>query len=234
MSTPMNAAALDTVLNHPAIWRGSALAPVPRGLATGFPEIDAVLPGEGWPVGALTEIYAERKGIGELQLAMPAAARLTQAGRWLTFVAAPHVPYAPALAERCLDLARVLMVNTTVLEERLWAAEQALRATCCGAVLMWLDHAHERALRRLQLAAEEGGSSLLLFRSARVAPATTAALRLHVSRSDNRTVIRVLKRRGGGLPAPVALDLHPWIRFSARAAGLCAADATPRIPGVVC
>jgi hypothetical protein len=85
---------------------------------------------------------------------------------------------------------------------------------------------HERALRRLQLAAEEGGASLLLFRSARVAPATTAALRLHVSRSENRTVIRVLKRRGGVLPAPVTLDLHPWIRFSARSAGTGAAASS--------
>jgi hypothetical protein len=226
MTMPMNATALDAVLNHPAIWRGSACAPTQPGLPTGFAELDAVLPGAGWPVGALTEIYAERRGVGELQLAMPAAAQLTQAGRWLTFVAAPHVPYAPALSGRGLDLSRVLMINTTVLEERLWAAEQALRAACCGAVLMWLDHVHERALRRLQLAAEEGSASLLLFRSARVAPATTAALRLHVSRSENRTVIRVLKRRGGALPAPVTLDLHPWIRFSARSAGSGAAASS--------
>ena len=208
-------ATLAAVLAHPAIWRGSECAAVQAGVPTGFPEVDAVLPGRGWPVGAVTEIYAERKGVGELQLVMPAAARLTQAGRWLTFVAAPHVPYAPALAGRGIDLARVLMVDTSAPDEQLWAAEQALRAACCGAVLMWLDHASDRALRRLQLAAEEGGASLFLFRSARVAPATTAALRLHVSRADNRTVVRVLKRRGGGLPGPIALDLHPWIRFPA-------------------
>ncbi len=223
----MNAVStLEAVLNHPAIWRGSSFASVQPGVPTGYAEIDAVLPGSGWPTGALTEIYAERKGIGELELVMPAAARLTQAGRWLTFIAAPHVPYAPALAGRGLDLSRVLMINAAALEERLWAAEQALRASCSGAVLMWLDHAHERALRRLHLAAEEGGTTLFLFRSSRVAPAITAALRLHVSRADNRTVIRVLKRRGGGLPAPVALDLHPWIRFSTRAPGLRAENET--------
>jgi hypothetical protein len=49
-------------------------------------------------------------------------------------------------------------------------------------------------------------------------------LRLHVSRSESRTVIRVLKRRGGALPAPVTLDLHPWIRFPTRSAGSGAAD----------
>lgn len=226
-------AALDAVLHHPAIWRGSSCAPVQPGVATGYAELDAVLPGGGWPAAALTEIYAERKGIGELQLVMPAAARLTQAGRWLTVIGAPHVPYAPALAGAGIDLARVLMVDAPALEERLWAAEQALRAACCGAVLLWLDWVHERTLRRLQLAAEEGGVSLILFRSARVTPAITAALRLHVSRADNRTVIRVLKRRGGGLPAPVALDLHPWIRFSARPPESPASGDTRRIAAAV-
>jgi hypothetical protein len=67
---------------------------------------------------------------------------------------------------------------------------------------------HERALRRLQLAAESASTSLILFRSARVAPASPAALRLHVSRAEGRTVVRILKRRGGGLPPPIVLDLH--------------------------
>jgi hypothetical protein len=219
---------LDAVLNHPAIWRGTACARAQATLPTGFPELDVVLPGSGWPMGALIEIYAEREGVGELALVMPAAAHLTQAGRWFTFVAAPHVPYAPALAGHGLDLARVLVVNTPAREERLWAVEQALRASCSGAVLTWIERAGERALRRLQLAAEEGATSLFLFRSARVTPATTAALRLHVSRADGRTVVRVLKRRGGGLPAPVTLDLHRWARFQSRAAGMAACAA----PGV--
>lgn len=226
------ASALDAVLNHPAIWRGNACARVQPGLPTGFAELDAAFPGSGWPVGAVTEIYAERKGVGELQLVMPAAAQLTQAGRWVTFIGAPHVPYAPALAGRGLALSRVLTTTTALPEESLWAAEQALRASCSGAVLMWLDHAQERALRRLQLAAEEGGTSLFLFRTARAAPATTAALRLHVSRAESRTIVRVLKRRGGELPAPITLDLHPWIRFPARNAPVLAANPPDRVANV--
>lgn len=196
------------VLNHPGIWRGSEYAGVAPGVSTGFAELDAQLPGSGWPTGALTEIYAERTGVGEVQLIMPAAARLTQAGRWLTLIAPLHVPYAPALAAHGLRLERLLLVETRTAEDNLWACEQALRASCCGAVLLWQDHVHERSLRRLQFAAESGGGSLFLFRSARVAPATPAALRLHVSRAESRTIVRVLKRRGGGLPAPIALDLH--------------------------
>jgi len=119
-------------------------------------------------------------------------------------------------------------VNPQTLEEKLWAAEQALRASCCGAVLLWVEQIPERALRRLQLAAEEGETTLLLFRSRRVTPASMAALRLHVSRADSRTIVRVLKRRGGGLPAPVTLDLHRWIRFPARPTA--APERAPRLP----
>ena len=213
------ASALDTVLNHPAVWRGAEYARVAPGVPTGFAEIDAQLPGSGWPVGAITEIYAERPGVGEVHITMPAAARLTQAGRWLTLVAPLHVPYAPALASHGVRLERLLLVETRTAEENLWACEQALSASSSGAVLLWQDHMHERALRRLQLAAENGATTLFLFRSARVAPATPAALRLHVSRAEGRTVVRILKRRGGGLPAPIALDLHAFAR-RAKAASL--------------
>ena len=214
---------LDAVLNHPAVWRGSEYARVAAGIPTGFAELDAQLPGSGWPAGAITEIYAERTGVGEVQLIMPAAARLTQAGRWLTLIAPLHVPYAPALAAHGVRLERLLLVETRTAEDNLWACEQALRASCCGAVLLWQDHVHERSLRRLQLAAESGSGSLFLFRSARVAPATPAALRLHVSRAESRTIVRVLKRRGGGLPAPIALDLH---------AGLLRRTRLAREPGI--
>ena len=202
--------ALDAVLNHPAIWRGGECARTSAtpAVSTGYAELDAQLPGGGWPSGAITEIYAERTGVGEVQLTMSAAARLTQAGRWLTLVAPLHVPYAPALAAQGVRLERLLLVETRSVEDNLWACEQALRAPSSGAVLLWQEHIHERALRRLQLAAESASTSLFLFRSARVAPATPAALRLHVSRAQGRTVVRILKRRGGGLPPPIVLDLH--------------------------
>jgi hypothetical protein len=213
----MASSALDTVLNHPALWRGAECARVAPAISTGFAELDVELPGGGWPAGAITEIYAERTGVGELQLTLPAAARLTQAGRWVTVIAPPHLPYAPAFAAHGVRLERLLLVETRSADEHLWACEQALRATCCGAALLWQDHLHERALRRLQLAAEGNGTTLFLFRSARVAPASPAALRLHVSRAQGRTVVRILKRRGGGLPAPIELDLHGTLARRARA-----------------
>ena len=203
------ATSLENVLQHPAIWRGGDCARVVLpSVPTGFAELDVLLPGGGWPAGALTEIHVERTGVGELQLIMPAAARLTWTGRWLALIAPPYVPYAPAFAAHGVTLSRLMLVRTTTTEDSLWACEQALRSQACGAALAWLDRVHERALRRLQLAAESGGATMLLFRPARAAPASHAALRLHVGKAQSRTLVRVLKRRGGGLPAPIALDLH--------------------------
>lgn len=203
----MAAAVLDPVLRHPAIWRGGDCARVAvPGLPTGFAELDVVLPGAGWPAGVLTEIHVERNGIGELKLVVPALAHLTGAGRWVAMIAPPYIPYAPALAAQGVNLARLMLVRPRTLEERLWACEQALEG--CGAVAIWLDRVPDRALRRLQHMAERNGTVALMFRPARAAPFTTAALRLHVSKAESRTMVRVLKRRGGGIPAPVALDLH--------------------------
>jgi hypothetical protein len=200
---------LDLVLQNPAIWRGDGCARVVLpSVPTGFPELDVLLPGGGWPAGALTEIHVESAGVGELQLFMPAAERLTQSGHWLALIAPPYLPYAPAFAAHGVKLSRLMLMRTAAIQDGLWACEQALRSQACRAALAWFDRVHERALRRLQLAAESGGASMFLFRPARAAPASPAALRLHVSKLQSRTLVRILKRRGGGLPAPVALDLH--------------------------
>src|ERR1700704_910252 len=86
-----SSSALADVINHPAIWRGNDFAPVATpSVPTGYAELDVHLPGSGWPTGVITEIHVERPGIGELQLVMPAAARLTQAERWQVMIAPPY------------------------------------------------------------------------------------------------------------------------------------------------
>ena len=71
------------------------------------------------------------------------------------------------------------------------------------------DRLAERELRRLQLAAEASGASGFLVSPGRAAQGSPAALRLAISGRGSRTVVRILKRRGGDVPAPVTLDLFP-------------------------
>ena len=59
-SSVTSAAAFAALLAHPAIWRGDTCAPEPSALPSGFATLDAVLPGHGWPQGALTEMLLEQ------------------------------------------------------------------------------------------------------------------------------------------------------------------------------
>src|SRR5258706_12995310 len=96
--------ALEEVLRHPRVWRGNALAGGVPAVPTGFAELDAELPGGGWPAGSLTELLVPAKGIGELGLLLPALARLTCAGKRGVWLAPPYLPHAPALAAAGIDL----------------------------------------------------------------------------------------------------------------------------------
>jgi len=199
--------ALAAVLANPAIWRGGECAPEPAAMPSGFPELDAVLPGRGWPAGALTEILLAREGIGEIRLVLPALARLQAACRDVVWIAPPHVPYAPALAAAGLDLARLLIVRCRNGNDELWAYEQALRAPECGAAFAWSAARDQRVLRRLAVAAREGRTwGVLWRRPGQHAIATAAPLRLALAPHERRLAVRVLKRRGGDLARPVLID----------------------------
>ena len=170
---------LSALLAHPAIWRGDTCAPEPSALPSGFAALDAVLPGRGWPQGALTEMLLEHEGIGEIRLTLPALARVQAQGRDVVWIAPPHRPYAPALAAAGLDLARLHVVQCREPKDALWAFDQALRAPECGAAFAWLPTHDERALRRLQVAAREGRTwGVLWRRPGQRGSATAAPLRL--------------------------------------------------------
>jgi protein ImuA len=179
----------------------------PAALPTGFAELDAVLPGGGWPVGAITELMPDTMGIGELSLLLPALAQLTHAGQYLAWIAPPYLPCPAALAQAGIALERLLLVRTGNTQSSLWAAEQLLRCPHIGAVLAWPAALDDRRVRRLQLAAEAGGSCGMLYRPARAAEQPSpAALRLQLHATASGLGIHIKKSRGGHIHA---LVVHP-------------------------
>lgn len=202
-------AELDGLLRSRRVRRARALpGHEPGALPTGFAGLDAAL-GGGWPAAALTEILPEREGIGELSVLLPALARLSRAGGWLAWVDPPRVPYAPALAAQGVDLSRLVVVRGGGGDGALWAAEQALRAPDCSAVLLWPAALSPRALRRLQLAAEAGATRGLLFRRGEVAARPSpAALRLRLAGAAAGGLrVEILRSRGRAPAAPIFLAL---------------------------
>lgn len=194
---------ISSLLKHPKLWRASEQKSDQsehRYIPTGYPSLEENLPGNGWPVGALTEIVSDAVGIGELRLVMPALASLTRKGRWLVWITPPYIPYAPALARYGIVLSRTMVVQAVSHLESIWAAEQILRNHMAGAVLLWSYPNDGRKLRRLQLAAEAGGSWGVLFTRS-PSHSSPAALRLRLDTSSFETtrepMVQVLKCRGG-------------------------------------
>jgi protein ImuA len=193
---------------HARIWRGRGnVATAARAvIPTGFRELDRALPGGGWPLGAITEIFVAGYGIGELELLMPALAALTKEEpakpkKWVAWIAPPFVPYAPALQQHGVNIDRLLMIHpTSGGKSRLWAIEQAVRSGSSAGVFAWVTAADDVILRRLQLAAEDQGCWLLLFRPANARlERSPAALRIVVSQvqSHAATRVEIVKCRGG-------------------------------------
>jgi cell division inhibitor SulA/protein ImuA len=189
---------------HARLWRGKVATVARAVIPTGFHELDRALPGGGWPLGAITEILVDGYGIGELGLLMPALEALTKEDparpkKWVAWIAPPFVPYAPALQQHGVNIDRLLMIHpTSGGKSRLWAIEQVIRSGSSAGVLAWVAAADDVILRRLQLAAEEQGCWVLLFRpaSARL-QRSPAALRIHLSQARVATRVEILKCRGG-------------------------------------
>jgi cell division inhibitor SulA len=200
--------ALAALLQHPLLWRGDQLAQAQDAVASGFASLDRELPGGGWPRAALTELLVDTEGIGELQLLVPALQWLAQAGQWLALVAPPHSPYAPAFAGRGIDPARVIVVEAAEERQRWWAAEQVLRSNSAGALLFWPKTVGDARARRLQVAAQEGKALAFLFApAARAAQPSPAPLRLRLIGAGAHLGIDIVKRRGGGVCAPLRLEV---------------------------
>lgn len=194
--------ALDSLFNGGRVWKGRPAAPPASVHPTGLAALDAVLPSGGWPEAALNEILVAQQGVGELRLVWPTLARLSAAGERIVLVAPPYTPYPHAWQNAGVDLRQLSVIQADE-RDALWAAEQCLRSGSCGAVLCWPHKADDRALRRLQVAAETGQTLAFAWRalSEAINP-SPAALRLAVEPSQ----VRVLKCRGGlAHPAPIAL-----------------------------
>jgi cell division inhibitor SulA/protein ImuA len=208
---PRDLSSLADITADARVWKlKDASAAPPRPVwSTGISSLDARLPGGGWPTASLVEVLQDDTGLGEVQLFLPALVecqRTAGAPPWLVWIAPPHEPYAPALAQQGIELGRLLVVRPATAMEALWAAEQALSSGVCAAVLLWLKGTDNRWLRRLKLAAEKGGALGVLFRPERHRfESSPASLRLLVTQGEHRIHLELLKVQGGR-PGRVELD----------------------------
>jgi hypothetical protein len=226
---PREAVSLADILADARVFRlKGAAAPASRpAWSTGRRALDARLPGGGWPAASLVEVLLDAvglqpgaaglgpgaaglgpgaAGLGEVQLFLPALIECQKRDGdipWTVWIAPPHEPFAPALAQQGVELSRLIVVRPASATEALWAAEQALGSGVCSAVFLWLKGTDDRWLRRLKLAAEAGGALGVLFRPERHRfESSPASLRLLLTRGDREPRLEIIKVQGGR-PGPV-------------------------------
>ena len=215
LPAPPSRAAWETALadQREQVWRGDRLAdPAAFAPSTGFPALDAELPGGGWPASGLTELLLPEPGCGEIRLLAPALRDGSDlAARQQVWIAPPYMPYAPALHGLGWPLGRLTWLAPSHSTDAAWAAEQALRSGCCGAVLWWGD-APASVLRRLHLAAQQGASALFLLRPLAArglsSPAPLRVVCTPTAGADG-VAVEVFKRRGPPMARPLRLRLPP-------------------------
>jgi protein ImuA len=209
---------------HPALWLGHQLGRhAESAVPSGFVHLDAQLPGRGWPRRALTELLLPHPGVGEIRLLSESLVATQQAGRLVMLFDPPAELSAFALGQLGFDVEQLLIINTRSRvipgSDSLWALEQALKSGHVGAVLAWLPpRLRAERLRRLQLAAHAHDGLAFVLREMSAAQRPTAAplrLALRASGADVLAV-RVLKRRGPPLEAPLTLELPPVLGETAR------------------
>lgn len=185
------------LLKSPLIWRGCDARVSSCGRPSGVAGLDQYLPDGGWPRRAVTELQLSAHGIGEMSLLLPLLAAITRADPpgWVTLIAPPDLPYAHALSVAGVDLKRLLVIHDVDPTQGLWAAEQCLRCGHSPVVLLWTGRIRSQQWRRLQLAAEAGDSSGLIWQPIGE-PAGYVALSLRLRPTLAGVVLQINRGRG--------------------------------------
>lgn len=211
-----------------AIWRGDQLGgPVAAVLASGFDALDAQLPGGGWPCHGVIEILAPQSGILEWRLLGPALRQVCAAGRAVVVVGPPKAPHLPGLRFEGIDERQLVWVRADTPSERLWSAEQLVKANACGALVVWLPQVRAEQVRRLQVLAAGCEGPVFLCRPITAARESSAApLRLQARVGpDWELHLSIFKRKGppledtlrlGSVPGGLRAILTPRLRFPSR------------------
>lgn len=204
-----------------ALWRAAELPCMPYPtIPTGYPALDAALPGGGWPTRSLTELLSPQAAVLEWRLLGPAWKHLARPRRPLVLIAPPQCPHLPGLQHAGVTTDQLIWVQAHSPAERLWATEQVIQSNDFSAVITWLPQARPEQLRRLQVCAQGAEGVVFAWRPA-VAQWTPSAAPLRAlvtAGTDWDLQVKLFKRQGPphegvlslpGVPSPLAALLTP-------------------------
>lgn len=209
-------------------------------LPFGIPDMDSKLAGNGLAVGALHELTGAGNALNDdaaatLFAAGVAARRAAKSGTVLWVVTRRDL-FAPALALAGLPPARMITAECSGDEQALAVMEEGLKHGGLAAVVGEIGRSTMTATRRLQLAAEDKGTTALMLRRWRrggadpFAMASAAVTRWRIGCVPSRALpvggiarpgwnIELVRQRGG--------PPHEWTLEGVDEAGCLALPAEP-------
>lgn len=187
---------------------------------TGLRSLDAILPGGGLPQGSVIEWISDAPGQSATSLALRCASAFLRKPGCLAIIDEGREFFPATLEAHGIPLSRLLLIranarSVNLLPEKktarrrfaaedrsqtltdrelhsqsLWALEQTARCRGVAVVLSWLDRCSSAVVRRLQLATENSGVTVMLMRPASsLKQPSFADLRLHVSPAQTGTIL---------------------------------------------
>jgi hypothetical protein len=173
-------------------------------IPSGYPALNAILPGGGLPGASLVEILSE-PGMGAMTLALKLARKAIESKPAWAVVDSEAVFYPPAAAQLGFDVNRLILIRPPP-QKAAWALNQLLRCPDVGASFFASSSMDNMTWRRLQLAAERGGNVGFVLRPvAALRKPCWASLRLMLAASNGKpspsVEIQIVHVRGGSVVA---------------------------------
>ena len=187
---------LDEYQNKGLLWYGCKNDNHICKVSTQYDELDKTLNG-GFPAEGIIELKTPL-GIGELRLLFPYLVNKQKAEKQeCVFIAPPIQLNAEFLLANGLELTSTLILPVYDEKKALWATEQALSSGCCSTVVLWQTQLSIKQVRRLMLACERGGASLVLIRYT------------HLQNQKVNHYSNISKTEFLSLPSALSLSLFP-------------------------
>lgn len=193
-------------------------------IPTGLRSVDQLLPQGGLPAASLIEWVSDDVGLHAASIALRVIAPMLTLPGCLAIVDDRHDFHADAARCHGIPLSRMLLIRPTRVasvtshsrfvrqatathSDALWALEQTARCPGVRVVLTYLELASSAVMRRLQLAVERSGVTIVLVRPASILHQPSFAdLRLHITVAQpvlagltarRRLIVRLLRSRHG-------------------------------------
>jgi cell division inhibitor SulA/protein ImuA len=155
----------------------------------------------------LTEVLAQTPGSGEIRLLAPALGSLKAP---VALVELPSDPCIQGFAYSGIPAEQILLLRAKRSNDQLWSAEQTLKASTCGAVLLWQTHVRADSLRRLLLAARSSTALFFVFRPILAASdASPTELRVAVRPAEEGVKVDIIKRKGPKFEGGLTVNVQP-------------------------